>query len=92
MRAASVIRNVCLSAALALSVSAVASSSCFAFSAEARAACTGDAFRLCSSEIPSIPKITVCMRANKAKLSVPCRAVMEKEDVPPGADVAAAKQ
>ena len=57
-------------------------------SAEARAACTGDAFRLCASEIPSIPKITVCMRANKAKLSAPCRAVMEREDVPEASPVA----
>lgn len=83
------IRNICLGAALIISVSTAASSSSFAFSSEARAACTGDAFRLCSSEIPSIPKITVCMRANKSKLSAPCRAVMEREDVP---DAVAAKQ
>lgn len=86
------IRNICLGAALILSVSTAATSSSFAFSAEARSACTGDAFRLCSSEIPSIPKITVCMRANKAKLSAPCRAVMEREDVPGNPDTIAAKQ
>ena len=76
------IRKVCLTATLIISASVAASTSSFAFSSEARAACTGDAFRLCASEIPSIPKITVCMRANKAKLSAPCRAVMEREDVP----------
>ena len=86
------IRNICLSAALVISASAATSSSSFAFSAEARSACTGDAFRLCSSEIPSIPKITACMRTNKAKLSVPCRAVMEREDVPEGANTVATKQ
>jgi hypothetical protein len=82
MRTTISIRKVCLTAALIISASVAASTSSFAFSAEARAACTGDAFRLCASEIPSIPKITVCMRANKAKLSAPCRAVMEREDVP----------
>ena len=82
MRTINSIRKVCLTAALIISASVAASTSSFAFSAEARAACTGDAFRLCASEIPSIPKITVCMRANKAKLSAPCRAVMEREDVP----------
>ena len=33
----------------------------FAFSAEAQQMCTGDAFSLCSSEIPNIPAITACM-------------------------------
>lgn len=86
------IRNICLGAALIVSASVGATSSSFAFSSEARAACTGDAFRLCSSEIPSIPKITVCMRANKAKLSAPCRAVMEREDVPEASNTSASTQ
>ena len=29
--------------------------------------CTGDAFRLCSSEIPNIPKITACMIKHRAE-------------------------
>jgi len=84
----SFIRKTCLSAVVIAAASAAITSPSFAFSAEARAACTGDAFRLCASEIPSIPKITVCMRANKAKLSAPCRAVMEREDVPEASPVA----
>lgn len=50
-----------------------------AFSSEAQQMCTGDAFRLCSSEIPSIPKVTACMISHRAQLSSGCRAVMDKE-------------
>jgi hypothetical protein len=46
--------------------------------AEQRAACTPDAFRLCSSEIPNIPAITACMRKNRESLSPACRAVFPK--------------
>jgi hypothetical protein len=41
--------------------------------------CTGDAFRLCSSEIPNIPKITACMHKKRASLSTGCRAVMDRD-------------
>jgi hypothetical protein len=34
------------------------------FTAEQRAACTPDAFRVCASEIPNIPAISACMRKN----------------------------
>lgn len=37
-------------------------------------ACTGDAFRLCRSEIPDIDRVTACMVARKSQLSPPCRA------------------
>ena len=47
-------------------------------SAEQRAACTPDAFRLCSSEMPNIPGITACMRKNFSKLSPACKAVFPK--------------
>ena len=55
------IRQAGLILAFAVSISALSSTSSFAFSAEAQQMCTGDAFRLCSSEIPNIPKITACM-------------------------------
>lgn len=61
----------------------------FAFSAEAQQMCTGDAFRLCSSEIPNIPKITACMISHRAQLSSGCRAVMDKELGGKGKKVAA---
>jgi hypothetical protein len=73
------LRQAGLVLAVALSVSAVSSTASFAFSAEAQQMCTGDAFRLCSSEIPNIPKITACMFKHKAELSSGCRAVMDKE-------------
>lgn len=51
----------------------------FAFTQEAQQMCSGDAMRLCSAEIPDIPRITACMVRNKHQLSPGCRAVMDKE-------------
>ena len=73
------IRNVGMALAVAASLSAVTSTASHAFSEEARSQCTGDAFRLCSSEIPNIPKITACMVKNRANLSSGCRAVMDRD-------------
>ncbi len=50
----------------------------FAYTSEQRVACTPDAFRLCSSEIPNIDGITACMRKQKANLSPACKAVFDK--------------
>jgi len=65
--------------AFATSFSALASTSSFAFSAEAQQMCTGDALRLCSSEIPNIPNITACMYKHRAELSTGCRTVMDHD-------------
>jgi hypothetical protein len=73
------IRQAGLVLAFALTVSAVSSTSSFAYSAEAQAMCTSDAFKFCSSEIPNIPAITACMFKHKAELSSGCRAVMDKD-------------
>jgi hypothetical protein len=73
------IRQAGLMLAFAVSVSALSSTSSFAFSAEAQQMCTGDAFRLCSSEIPNIPRITACMVKQRANLSAGCRVVLDKE-------------
>ena len=43
------------------------------YTPEQEQACTGDAFRLCSSEIPDISRVTACMVAKKSQLSPPCR-------------------
>jgi hypothetical protein len=43
-----------------------------------RQACTGDVFRLCASEIPSVERITACMRRQRASLSDGCRRVFGK--------------
>ena len=42
---------------------------------EQRAACTPDVLRLCSSEIPNVDHIIVCMTVKKASLSPACKAV-----------------
>jgi hypothetical protein len=73
------IRQAGLVLAIALTTSAISTSQSFAFSSEAQSMCTSDAFRLCSSEIPNIPKITACMIKHKAELSSGCRSVMDKE-------------
>jgi hypothetical protein len=61
-----------LLSALALSVSAVPAAG-QGYTPEQEQACTGDAFRLCSSEIPDVSRITACMVARKSELSPPCR-------------------
>ena len=73
------LRQAGLVLAFALTVSAVSSTQSFAFSSEAQAMCTGDAFKFCSSEIPNIPAITACMYKHRAQLSQGCRTVMDKD-------------
>ena len=73
------IRQAGLAFAFAVSISTLCSTSSFAFSSEAQQMCTGDAFRLCSSEIPNIPKITACMFKNRSNLSAGCRTVLDRE-------------
>ena len=66
-------------ALLAVSFAALSSSQSLAFSSEAQQMCTGDAFRLCSSEIPNIPAITACMYKHRTQLSAGCRTVMDRD-------------
>jgi hypothetical protein len=73
------LRQAGLVLAFALSLSTLSTTASFAYTAEAQQMCTGDAFRLCSSEIPNISKITACMIKHRAELSPGCRAVMEKD-------------
>ena len=75
----STLRTAGLTLAFAASISAVSSTASFAFSAEAQQMCTGDAFRLCSSEIPNIPAITSCMISKRASLSTGCRTVLDRD-------------
>jgi len=42
-----------------------------------RAACEGDAMRLCSAHVPDVQKITACMSRNRRNLSAACRAVFD---------------
>jgi hypothetical protein len=72
-------RQIGFALVFAASLSAVSSTSSFAFSAEAQSMCSGDAFRLCSAEIPNIPKITSCMISKRASLSTGCRTVLDRD-------------
>src|SRR6202045_1544830 len=56
-----------------------------AYTAEEQQACSGDAFRLCSAEIPDVDRVTVCMVRNKSRLSPGCRVFFR-----PGPEVAPA--
>ena len=73
------LRQATVMLALAALVSALASNQSFAFSAEAQQMCTGDAFRLCSSDIPNIPAVTACMVKHRTQLSSGCRTVMDRD-------------
>ncbi len=60
--------------ATALSVSMLQTAG-WAYTQEQEQACTGDAFRLCGSDIPNVDRITACMMRNKSQLTPGCRAV-----------------
>ena len=45
----------------------------FAYTADQQSACMGDAFRLCSSEIPDVDRVKMCMVRRQAELSDGCR-------------------
>ena len=83
------VRKVSLALALVASFSALSSRARHAFSAEAQQMCTGDAFRLCSSEIPNIPKVTACMIKQRANLSSGCRTVLDRDQAAESSRVAA---
>jgi hypothetical protein len=65
-----------LSMVLALALTTWSTSSFAIGSAEQRAACTPDVFRLCSSEIPNVDRIVACLKQQRPNLSKPCQAVM----------------
>ena len=55
-----------LAVALSVSIGPAAGQT---YTPEQEQACTGDAFRLCSSEIPDISRVTACMVAKRSQLS-----------------------
>ena len=54
-----------------------------AYTPEQEQMCTGDAMRLCGSEIPDVERVTACMIQKRAQLSDGCRAVFQYQ--PPAA-------
>jgi hypothetical protein len=73
------LRKTAFAIACITAVTTLVSRESFAFSAEAQQMCTGDAFRLCSGEIPNIPAVTACMIKRRSELSSGCRAVLDRE-------------
>jgi hypothetical protein len=71
-----------LATALAVSIWPAASR---AYTPEQQQACTSDAFRLCSAEIPDVERVTACMARNRSQLSPPCRAQFRPEPEPEAA-------
>ena len=51
----------------------------YAHTQEQQQMCTGDAMRLCASEIPDVDRITACMVQKRAQLSDGCKAVFRYE-------------
>ena len=69
------LRSHLVSACIAMVVASPATPS-VAATAEERAACTPDVFRLCSSDIPNVERIVACMKRERSKLSPACAAVV----------------
>ncbi len=67
--------------AIAIAAIGISGSPGLAFSSEAQQMCTGDAMRLCGSEIPNISRIIACMHRQRAHVSPGCRAVMDREAI-----------
>ena len=55
----------------------------FAYTQEQQQLCSGDAMRLCSSEIPDVDRVTACMIAKQSQLSDGCKSVFRKVDAAP---------
>ena len=72
--------------ALAISMLSTAAD---AYTPEQQQACTDDAFRLCSADVPDVDRVTACMVRNKSQLTPRCR-VFFKPDPEPEISSAAA--
>jgi hypothetical protein len=58
----------------------VLSSSGKAYTPEQQQLCSGDAMRLCSSEIPDVDRITACMTRQRELLSPGCKAFFPADE------------
>jgi hypothetical protein len=80
------VKTASLTVAIICAAGTLATSAYAIGTADERAACTPDVFRLCSSEIPNVSAIIACLKKEKAKLSPGCRAAFN----PPAGKTAAA--
>ena len=83
------IRDLKILSGLALALAMLPASSHAYTQEDQQRLCTGDVFRLCSSEIPNRAWIIACMHRQKASLSQGCRSVFGK---PPSDRSASARQ
>jgi hypothetical protein len=51
-----------------------------AYTQDEQQACSDDAFRLCSQEIPDVDRVTVCMIRHKSELSPGCRVFFRPDE------------
>jgi len=63
--------------ALALAISGIAQASAAEPTMQEKMACRADAQTHCSEFIGKAPQMRACLEQNKAKLSTPCRQVVE---------------
>jgi hypothetical protein len=63
--------------AIALTIIGIAQASAAGPTMEEKMACRADAETLCSQFIGKPPQMQACLARNKAKLSAPCRQVVE---------------
>ena len=75
----------CCAAALCSVMSLPVATGARAYSPEQEQMCTGDAMRLCSSEIPDVDRITACMIQRQAELSPGCKVFFRAPPPPPEA-------
>jgi hypothetical protein len=54
-----------------------------AYTPEQQQMCTGDAFRLCSSDIPDVDRVTACMIRQRDQLSPGCKAFFREPELTP---------
>ena len=66
-----------------LATALMVSSTANAYTPEQEQMCTGDAFRLCSSEIPDVDRVTACMVRQRSQLSPGCRALFRETEPEP---------
>ena len=76
--------------AMALSVSMWSAAS-RAYTPEQQQACSDDAFRLCSADVPDVERVTACMVRNKSQLTPRCRVYFRPDPEPETSSVAAGR-
>ena len=54
-----------------------------AYTPEQQAACSDDAFRLCSSDIPDVDRVTACMIRKQDQLTPGCRVYFKPSESEP---------